>query len=54
VLLVNGELRVTDNVDEENVRDFQLDPSLYFNGHISAQMGASERHGLDSTVDSRE
>src|SRR5438874_4962936 len=54
VLLVNGELRITDNVDEENVRNLQLDLLFYFNRHISAQMGASERYGLDSTVDSRE
>ena len=54
VLLVNGELRVTDNVDEKNVRDLQLDLLFYLGGHISAQMGASERYSLDSTVDSRE
>jgi hypothetical protein len=29
VLLINGELRVSDNVDEENVRDFQL--NFFFN-----------------------
>ena len=35
VLLVNGELRVTDNVDEENVRDLQLDLLFYLGSHMT-------------------
>ena len=51
VLLVNGELRVADDVEEENVRDLQLDLLFYLRGHISAQMGAGEPYDSDSTAD---
>ncbi len=35
VLLVSGALRVTDNVDEENVRDLQLDLLFYLGRHMT-------------------
>ena len=34
VLVVNRELGVTDNVDEQNVRNFELDLFLDLNGHL--------------------
>jgi hypothetical protein len=33
VLFVNGELRVADDVEEENVRDLKLDLLFNFGGH---------------------
>jgi hypothetical protein len=35
VLLVSGKCGVTHNVDEENVRDFQLDLFFYLGSHIT-------------------
>jgi hypothetical protein len=35
VLLVSGQGRVTHNVDEENVRDFQLDLFFYLGSHMT-------------------
>src|SRR5205814_9862602 len=34
VLFVNGEFRVADDVEEENVRDLKLDLLLNFGGHV--------------------
>ena len=46
VLLVNRELRVTDNVDEENVRYFQLDLFLNFGGHLDSHGNARRNDSL--------
>src|SRR5947208_1704230 len=34
VLLINGKLRIADDVDEQNMRDFRFDLFFYFGGHI--------------------
>jgi hypothetical protein len=34
VLLVNGKLRVTNDVDEQDMGDFELDLFLALNGHL--------------------
>jgi hypothetical protein len=34
VLLVNGKLRVTDNVDKQDMRDLQFDLFLDLGGHV--------------------
>ncbi len=51
---MDRQLRVTDDVCEQQMRDFELD--LFFNlgGHICVPTGISERYALDSTADSRE
>src|SRR5437660_3836721 len=40
VLLINGKLRIADDVDEQNMRDFRFDLFFYFGGHI--YFGAGE------------
>jgi hypothetical protein len=42
VLLVNGELRVTYDVEEENVRDFQLDLFFYLGRHMTDEWKGAE------------
>src|SRR5205823_14467134 len=37
MLIVNRKLRVTDDVDQEYVRDFECDLLLYFSRHFSAR-----------------
>jgi hypothetical protein len=39
VLLVNRELGVTDNVEKEDMRDFELDLFVNLSGHIIDQTG---------------
>jgi hypothetical protein len=34
VLVVNGKLRVANDVDEQNMGDFELDLFLALNGHL--------------------
>jgi hypothetical protein len=53
VLLVNGELRVTDNVDEENVRDFQFDLFPNFGGHLDSHGNARREDTLKQADESR-
>ena len=53
MLLVNGELRVTDNVDEENVGDFQL--NFFFNQgrHMDSHGNARREDTLKQADESR-
>jgi len=40
VLLVNRELGVTDNVEKEHMRDFELDLFFNFGGHLDSHGNA--------------
>src|SRR5438067_37045 len=54
-LLGDEQFGITDNVDEENVPDFQLDLFVNLSGHINAPTGRTRTiYNLDSTADSRE
>jgi len=43
VLIVDQQFRITDHVDEQNVRDLELEIGINFSGHL-----ASQRAGLRS------
>ena len=45
VLFVNGELRVADDVEEENVRDLKLDFLFNLGGHV---VKLSENTAIDN------
>src|SRR5438067_4073419 len=54
-LLVNRKLGVTDDVDKQDMRDFQLDFLFNLGRHINAPTACTRMiYNLDSTADSRE
>jgi hypothetical protein len=54
VLLVNRELGVTDNVEKENMRDFEFDLFFNFDSHLDSHGNARRNDTLKSAAESRE
>jgi hypothetical protein len=53
VLIVNRELGVTDNVEKEDMRDFEFDLFLNFGGHLDLHGNARRNDTLKQAAESR-
>jgi hypothetical protein len=53
-LFVNRKLGVTDDVDEQDVRDLKLDFFLNLSGHIGVPGGLHQRNDVNSIANNRE
>jgi hypothetical protein len=53
-LELNGELGVTDNVEKEDMRDFELDLFLKLGSHLGSHGNARRNDTLKQAAESRE